>query len=308
RRIAVSAAGAGDRIRGAQRRRCRAVRRPSLECGVGGMGGGAQNPSLHFLPAADLGRLWLVRKEAAGQPLSAGRIAVCTRADGEADGDHASICPVAARFLAAAAFPANSTCETCTGKTSSARTLRCQCGDHALRAARRRRRRLDRTLAARNSPEKRRLFLSDLRREDRLALRARCVLSPSRERAYPLEGCRRSSGIDCDYGPVLAFPRTPLSAGRLAVVPGNACTGDRNRPGRTPGMGGPLRLLPSLGIVCNRRMVALRSRHANETKPRGAGSDRIGCAARVFRSHTYPDRILAQQLQLVRAGAASDRT
>ena len=62
-----------------------------------------------FFFLARFGRLWLVREEAAGSALSAGRAALRAGADGEAHGDHAPVRAAARRFLAAATVSADAT-------------------------------------------------------------------------------------------------------------------------------------------------------------------------------------------------------
>src|SRR4029077_10305048 len=140
-------------------------------------------------------------------------------------------------------------------KNSSARAVGGQRGDHALRAARGWRLGLVRTLAAGNAGQECHLLLSHLYGEGGMAVAAGGVLSPSRRLARALESAGRGGGAGCGHGVVLAFPRTPLSAGRLVLVSGNAGPDDRNRSGRAPSVGGPLRVSSSLGIVRDWRLA-----------------------------------------------------
>ena len=88
--------------------------------------------------------------------------------------------------------------------------------------------------------------LRPLSRQDVLAAGPGRVLSPSRALAGVGSGRLSAAGSD-DFRPgAVGLPTTPLSAGRLVLVPGPAGAGAGIGPGRRPGHGRPLHL-PAVG-------------------------------------------------------------
>src|SRR5262249_9007410 len=129
----------------------RSVCSSSPQRGIGRLGGGAQECSVHVVLPACPRSVRLVCAEAGGAPLLVGCAAFCHGAGLEAHGNYSPACPPAGRFLAFAPYfrmdtpagrvpgAADVVTATSAGEATLAGALGCERSCHHRRAAARRR-------------------------------------------------------------------------------------------------------------------------------------------------------------------------
>src|SRR5208337_2175677 len=100
-RAAIPAAGEGNGSQGKQFAGGCTVCPSSLECGIGGLGRGAKNRSLHSFLSACLGCLWLVCTKTRSQTLPRSSRAIRAGLGFQAHGHYFSLRAAGDRFLAA---------------------------------------------------------------------------------------------------------------------------------------------------------------------------------------------------------------